>query len=48
MNSDGNLTFGAAEFASSERSLGRLTAGPPRIAPLFDDLDPSKPPAVCA
>jgi uncharacterized protein (TIGR03437 family) len=42
VNSDGNLTFTTAEFASSDRSLGRLTAGPPRIAPLFDDLDPSK------
>jgi uncharacterized protein (TIGR03437 family) len=42
VNSDGNLTFTAAEFASTDRSLGRMTAGPPRIAPLFDDLDPSK------
>jgi uncharacterized protein (TIGR03437 family) len=42
VNSDGNLTFGVAEFASTERSLGRMTAGPPRIAPLFDDLDPSR------
>src|ERR1022692_2546383 len=43
LNSDGNLTFTAAEFASTGRSLGRLTGGPPRIAPLFDDLDPSQP-----
>src|ERR1017187_380506 len=42
VNSDGNLTFTRAEYASTERSLGRMTAGPPRIAPLFDDLDPSK------
>jgi uncharacterized protein (TIGR03437 family) len=42
LNSDGNLTFTAAEFASTSRSLGRLTGGPPRIAPLFDDLDPSQ------
>jgi uncharacterized protein (TIGR03437 family) len=42
VNSDGNLTFVVAEYASTERSLGRMTAGPPRIAPLFDDLDPSK------
>src|ERR1022692_3921340 len=41
LNSDGNLTFTAAEFASTSRSLGRMTGGPPRIAPLFDDLDPS-------
>src|SRR5450756_2588468 len=42
LNSDGNLTFTAAESASSSRSLGRMTGGPPRIAPLFDDLDPSR------
>lgn len=41
VNSDGNLTFGAGDKATSERSLGRLTAGPPRIAGLFRDLDPS-------
>jgi len=42
VNSDGNLTFNVAEYASTPRSLGRMTAGPPRISPLFDDLDPSK------
>jgi uncharacterized protein (TIGR03437 family) len=42
VNSDGNLTFTAGDFASSDRSLGRMTAGPPRISPLFDDLDPSQ------
>jgi uncharacterized protein (TIGR03437 family) len=41
LNSDGNLTFTAPDFASTTRSLGRMTSGPPRIAPLFDDLDPS-------
>jgi uncharacterized protein (TIGR03437 family) len=41
VNSDGNLTFTAADTASTERSLGRMTAGPPRIAPLFDDLNPA-------
>jgi hypothetical protein len=41
LNSDGNLTFTAADDASTDRSLGRVTAGPPRIAPLFDDLDPA-------
>ena len=44
LNSDGNLTFTAAESASTNRSLGRLTGGPPRIAPLFDDLDPTRSP----
>jgi uncharacterized protein (TIGR03437 family) len=42
VNSDGNLTFTAGDSASTQRSLGRMTAGPPRISPLFDDLDPSK------
>ncbi|HWR51047.1 MAG TPA: hypothetical protein VN428_08070 [Bryobacteraceae bacterium] len=41
INSDGNLTFGAWDTSSSERSLGRFNSGPPRIAALFDDLDPS-------
>ncbi len=41
INSDGNLTFTAGDSASTERSLGRMTAGPPRISPLFDDLDPA-------
>ncbi len=42
VNSDGNLTFGSSDTASSERSMGRVTSGPPRIAGLFEDLDPSK------
>lgn len=42
VNSDGNLTFTAGDIASSARSLGRMTAGGPRIAPLFDDLDPAR------
>ena len=44
VNSDGNLTFVSGDSASIERSLGRLTAGPPRIAPLFEDLDPTQSP----
>jgi uncharacterized protein (TIGR03437 family) len=44
VNSDGDLTFTKGENASTDRSLGRLVAGPPRIAPLFEDLDPSKTP----
>ena len=42
VNSDGNLTFGFGDKASTDRSLGRMTAGAPRISPLFEDLDPSK------
>jgi hypothetical protein len=41
LNSDGNLTFGAGDSASSERSLARFLNGPARIAPFFDDLDPT-------
>jgi uncharacterized protein (TIGR03437 family) len=41
VNSDGNLTFTAGDSASTDRSLSRMTAGPPRISPLFDDLDPA-------
>lgn len=41
VNSDGNLTFGAGDSASADRSLGRFTAGPPRIAPFYADLNPS-------
>ena len=42
VNSDGNLTFTFGDSASSDRSVGRLSGGPPRIAPLFDDLNPSQ------
>jgi hypothetical protein len=41
VNSDGNLTFGSGDSASTARSVGRLVSGAPRIAPLFADLDPS-------
>jgi hypothetical protein len=41
VNSDGNLTFGTGDRASTERSLGRVLAGAPRVAPFFADLDPS-------
>ena len=42
VNSDGNVTFGAEEHASSDRNVARFLTGPPRIAPVFDDLDPSQ------
>lgn len=41
VNSDGNLTFGEGDSASTDRNLGRMLAGPPRVAPLLADLDPS-------
>ena len=46
VNSDGNLTFTAGDNGSSDRSVARFNAGPPRIAPLFSDLDPSRPGAA--
>ena len=41
VNSDGNLTFGGS-FELTERSLGILVGGRPRIAGLFSDLDPTE------
>jgi len=40
VHSDGNITFVAADAGSADRDLSRLIGGPPRIAPLFDDLNP--------
>jgi uncharacterized protein (TIGR03437 family) len=42
INSDGNLTFNVGDNGTTDRSLGRLAGGPPRIAPLFDDLNPAQ------
>ncbi len=42
VHSDGNLSFVEPEAGSTARSLSRAAAGPPRIAPLFTDLDPSR------
>ena len=42
INSDGNLTFGAADTSSDPRSVGRAISGPPRLCPFFDDLDPTQ------
>ncbi|MBI2816926.1 MAG: hypothetical protein HYX72_08295 [Acidobacteria bacterium] len=41
INSDGNLTFGQGDTATSERSLARFLGGSPRVAPYFADMDPS-------
>ncbi|MEA2602532.1 MAG: hypothetical protein QOF89_3524 [Acidobacteriota bacterium] len=41
VGSDGHLTFAAPDPTSAARDLDRLISGPPRIAPLFTDLDPS-------
>jgi len=39
VNSDGNLTFGQNDDASTARNLGRLVNGPPRVAPLLADFN---------
>lgn len=41
VNSDGNLTFGAGDGATAERSQTRFLTGAPRIGVLYGDLDPS-------
>ena len=41
INSDGNITFGEGDSASTERSVSRFLSGVPRIAPFFADLDPT-------
>ena len=41
VNSDGNVTFGEEDRASTERNVSRLITGPPRVAPFLADLDPS-------
>jgi hypothetical protein len=41
INSDGNITFGEEDKASTDRNLARMLAGPPRVSPFFADLDPT-------
>lgn len=41
VNSDGNVTLGFGDSASTPRDAARLIGGPPRVAPLLADLDPS-------
>ena len=42
VHSDGNLTFEEPDARSTGRNFSRAFVGPPRILPLFTDLDPSK------
>jgi hypothetical protein len=44
INSDGNLTFQSGDATISDRSRGRMSAGQPRLAGLYMDLDPSRTP----
>lgn len=46
VNSDGNITFEEGDSASTERNVARLLTGPPRVAVLLADLDPSSGGAV--
>jgi len=39
VNSDGNLSFGAGDSASTSRDVSRIVNGPPRAAALLADLD---------
>jgi hypothetical protein len=48
VHADGHLTFGAPDVAPGDRGLGRLLAGPPRIAPFFANLDPGRGGSVSA
>jgi hypothetical protein len=41
VNSDGNVTFGEGDLASTERDVARFLTGPPRVSPFLADLDPS-------
>ena len=41
VGSDGHITFGAPEASSTPRDPGRHVGGPPRVSPLFVDLDPN-------
>ncbi|MFN7933309.1 MAG: hypothetical protein U0R19_08285 [Bryobacteraceae bacterium] len=42
INSDGNVTFGQGDSQPVTKTVGLLSGGPPRIAPVFADLDPSR------
>ncbi len=41
VNSDGNITFGDEDTASTDRSVSRFLSGAPRVSPFFSDLDPA-------
>ncbi len=41
VNSDGNVTFGSGDASASDRGFGRFVSDRPRVAALFNDLDPT-------
>jgi hypothetical protein len=41
VNSDGNVTFGEGDNASTQRNVARLLTGPARVALFLADLDPT-------
>jgi hypothetical protein len=44
VNSDGNITFGQSDTASTDRGVTRFNSGPPRIGGFFADLNPETSP----
>lgn len=42
VGSDGHVTFEEGDARTAARSLARAVSGPPRLAPLFVDLDPTR------
>ena len=42
VHSDGNFSFVYPEWSRLDRNYSRAAGGPPRITPLFQDLDPSE------
>ena len=44
VNSDGNITFGQGDTASTERGVTRFNSGPPRVGGFFADLNPETSP----
>lgn len=43
VNADGNVSFVVGDSVPASKTVGLLAGGPPRIAPLFVDLDATRP-----
>jgi hypothetical protein len=48
VQSDGSMSFGAADAGAGEPGLARFLGGPPRVAAFFANLDPSRGGSVSA